>query len=171
MPETRRRMVGCRASLPGSEGLFYPCGSLAGGSWTRFAPLERGGTWGSVECRVPSVSEPFECPIWVALGSGCGRLNRLINLLSLKTTPRAAVERLFSRESMPRRNPPPPAGPVIAGHKGRKGRGCAGSRLAGRSGREAKRAAAPGLGGSCGAQPRTHLRHEALDLSVSRSGA
>jgi len=45
-----------------------------------------------------------------------------------------------------------------------KGRGCVGSRLAGRSGREAKRAAAPGLGGSCGAQPRTHLRHEALDL-------
>ena len=49
-------------------------------------------------------------------------------------------------------------------HIGHKGRGCVGSRLAGRSGREAKPAAAPGLGGSCGAQPRTHLRHEALDL-------
>ena len=48
--------------------------------------------------------------------------------------------------------------------RGRKGRGCVGNQLAGRSGREAKRAAAPGLGGSCGAQPRTHLRHEALDL-------
>jgi len=47
---------------------------------------------------------------------------------------------------------------------GERGRGCVGSRLAGRSGREAKRAAAPGLGGSCGAQPRTHLRQEALDL-------
>jgi len=56
------------------------------------------------------------------------------------------------------------AGPVNTAHKGRKGRGCAGSRLAGRSGREAKRAAAPGLGVSCGAQPRTHLRHAALDL-------
>ena len=48
--------------------------------------------------------------------------------------------------------------------RGQKGRGCVGSQLAGRSGREAKRAAAPGLGGSCGAQPPTHLRHQALDL-------
>ena len=55
-------------------------------------------------------------------------------------------------------------GPLPAGIGGIRGRGCVGSRLAGRSGREAKRAAAPGLGVSCGAQPRTDLRHQAVDL-------
>ena len=65
--------------------------------------LERGATPGSLGGRLLSAFEPLRCPIWVALGWSPGRFTCLINLLSLKRTSRAVVERSFSRKLMPRR--------------------------------------------------------------------
>ena len=138
----------------------FPGKSLAGAYVRRRTCIEIfPSTWIGLSPHFPH-SSPSNARYGRLLGRDPGRPNRLIKLLSLKVTSRAPSRGHFQRNRCLASH----AGPANTVHKGHKRRGCVGSRLAGRSGREAKRAAAPGLGESCGAQPRTRLRHEALDL-------
>ena len=125
----------------------WPATAPAENRETRVAAGETFAGFGRQVIAIPRSSDrstprpPFGCLIWAALGSGRGRLARLIKLLSLKTTSRAVAERSFSRKPMPRLALSP-AGPVITVYKGRKAGLCR------QGARDAKRSecAAPRLG-------------------------